>query len=218
MIFDWPASLVPSNVSIRPPRRTVGLNSSLSNFTQATPAIRPPFGLLLEFDAIFGSEVLAWRAMEALFEGRTNRCRVPLFDLWFRASDAAIAAGAVTHSDGTAFSDGALYLTNDLDGVTVTGAQGDRTITADFGSYGEVLQGGLYFGLAEHPYIARRVWWEGSVATIECAPTLRTSYAEEPLKLRPTMIAGLLDDDGANLMLRRGRFGGPSLALEERFA
>ena len=217
MVFDWPGNLVPEDVIIRPPRKTVGLTSSHSEVSQRVPAIRPPFKLTLLFGNLFGSEVLAYRAAEAMFEGMANLARVPLFDLWFRATDAQIAAGAVTHSDGTAFSDGALYLTGDLEGVLVSGVQGQRVITADFGDYGELLQGGLYFGLGEHPYIAQAVWWEGSVATIRCSPTLRRDYAAEPLKLRPTMLAGLTSDDGGELRLKRARYGAPTLELVERF-
>lgn len=217
MIFDWPANLVPADITIRPPRKTAGLNTSLSEFTQAVPVIRPPFGLTFKFDTIFGEQVLAWRAAEAMFEGRANICRVPLFDLWFRATDAAIGAGRVTHSDGTSFSDGALYYTAGLGGVTVTGVQGQRNITVDFGQFGQVLQAGMYFGIGEHPYIAQGVWWEGGVATIRCSPTLRTAYAAVPLTLRPTMLAGLKDDDGASLELTRARYGQPTLDLVERF-
>jgi hypothetical protein len=215
--FEWPASLEPTNVQVRPPRKTVGLNTSLSEFTQAVPAIRPPFGLTLEFSDLFGDEVLAYRAALALFEGRANTVRVPLFDLWFAASDAELGAGGSPHSDGASFSDGALYLVDDLAGVTVNGTQGDRTITADFGSYGRLLQGGLYFGLGDHPYIATGVWWSGSIATIRFSPSLRTDYVDVPLKLRPTMIAGLADDDTGQLTLQRGRYGAATLDLVERF-
>lgn len=217
MTFDWPANLVPDNVFIRPPRRTAGLNRSGSGFTQAVPVIRPPFSVTLEFGQLFGDEVLAWRAMEGLFEGRANTVRLPLFDLWYRASDTVLGAGTVSHSDGTSFSDGALYLTDDLSGVTVTGVQGQRTITADFGSYGQLLQAGLYYGIGDHPYLATGVWWEGSVATIRCTPTLRRDYDAEELRLRPTMIAGLTNDDGGGLNLIRARYGAPSIELEERF-
>lgn len=217
MTFDWPSVLVPINVNVRPPRKTQGLTTSISTFTQSVPVIRPPFGLALEFESISGDEVLAWRAMEGLFEGRSNTVRVPLFDLWFRARDAQIAAGRVSHSDGTAFSDGALYLTGDLTGVTVSGVQGQRNLSVDFGDYGQVLQAGLYFGIGEHPYLATGVWWEGSVATIRCTPTLRQTVTAQPLKLRPTMIAGLLSDDGADLNLTRARYGSPKIVLEERF-
>lgn len=217
MIFDWPEILVPADIMVDPPNKTAGLSTSLSEFTQVVPVIRPPFTMTLDFGTLIGDKVIAWRALLALFEGRANQVRVPLFDLWYRASDAAIAAGAVTFSDGSSFSDGALWLTDDLSGVTVTGSQGDRLITADFGEYGQLLQGGLYFGLGEHPYIAQQVWWDGSVATISCSPTLRTAYVDEPLKLKPTMIAGKREDTGGQLKLTRGRYGGPSLELIERF-
>lgn len=216
-LFDWPANLVPDDVTIRPPRKTAGLSTSLSEFTQTVPVIRPPFGLKLVFGTLFAAEVLAWRAMEGLFEGRANRVRVPLFDLWFRATDVEIGAGAVTHADGTAFSDGTLYLTDDLSGVTVTGVQGQRHITVDFGSYGQLLQGGLYFGIGEFPYLATMVSWEGSVATIRCTPTLRETCIATPLKLKPTMIAGLQSDDGAELALTKARYGAPTIELVERF-
>lgn len=217
MIFDWPEILVPQDVAVLPPRKTAGLSTSLTQFTQAVPVIRPPFGLKLPFGNLFGDEVKAWRAMMALFEGRANQVRVPLFDLWHRASDNAIGAHLVPWSDGATFSDGAMHLTDDLEGVTVSGVQGQRTITADFGQYGQLLEAGLYFGLGEHPYMARRVWWEGSVATIETTPTLRKAYVDEPLKLKPTMIAGLIDDDQGELLLRRARYGAPTLELVERY-
>jgi len=143
--------------------------------------------------------------------------RVPLFDVWYAATQAQIMGGTVTHSDGTAFSDGALYLTRDLSGVLVSGVQGARTITADFGSYGQLLQAGLYFGLGEHPYIATGVSWSGSVATIRCSPSLRRDYDTEPLRLRPTMIGRLPDDDNGALTLESLRYGTPSIEFTEAF-
>lgn len=214
-IFDWPVGLVPTNTLIKPPRKTLGVTSSETGFTQVQPFIRPPFGLTFEYDQLFGDDVLAWRALIASLEGRANVVRISLFDVWFRATDAQIGAGRVTHSDGTAFSDGALYLTDDLAGVTVTGVQGQRNITVDFGSYGQLLQGGLYFGIGEHPYIAQRVAWSGNVATIRCSPTLRLNYIDAPLKLKPTMIGRQLSDDGGLLKLNRGRYGAATLELEE---
>lgn len=218
MIFDWPPNLIPEDVNIQPPRKTAGLNVSLSGKTQAVPVIHPPFGLKLTFPKIWGDQVRAWRAMEMLFEGMANTVRVPLFDLWFQASDAAIGAALTGHSDGTGFSDGTLYSTADLVGVTVTGVQGQRTITADFGSYGHILQAGDYFGLGEYPNGARKVSWSGTIATIECARTLIEDCDAVPLKLRPTMLAGLTSDDGANLELVLARYGQPTLELVERFA
>jgi hypothetical protein len=216
-IFDWPANLCPADVTVRPPRATVGSSTSLSGATQAVPAIRPPFGLTLEFGTLIGDKILSYRALLASLEGQANRVRVPLFDLWYRAKDSAIGVGSVPHSDGTSFSDGALYLTDDLSGVTVTGVQGQRTITADFGAYGRLLSAGLYFGLGDCPYVVQRMSWDGSVATIRHSPTLRFDCDAAELRLKPVMIAKLVDDDNGELRLRRGRYGGPTLDLVEAF-
>lgn len=216
-IFDWPMSLVPLNISIRPPRKTVGLTTSLTQFTQASPAIRAPFGMTLEFDELIGSDVLAYRALLAMLEGRANAVRVPLFDMWLAASDAQISAGLVPHSDGTAFADSALYATNDIQGVLVTGVQGARYITADFGSYGEILEGGQYFGLGDQPYVCATVTWEGSVAKIRCSPTLRQDYTAQPLRLRPVMVGRLTGDDVGEHNLKQISHTAPTLDFEETF-
>lgn len=216
-IFDWPTTLVPHNISIRPPRKTLGLTTSLTQFTQAVPAIRAPFAMTLEFDALFGDDVLAYRTLLALLEGRANAVRVPLFDMWFAATGAQISYGLVGHSDGTSFSDGALYLTDDLIGVLVTAVQGARYITADFGTYGQILQAGQYFGLGDHPYIATSVIWTGTVARIRCAPTLRQDYAAQPLRLRPVMIGRLTGDDVGEHALKSMRWTTPTLDFEETF-
>ncbi|WP_225205391.1 hypothetical protein [Novosphingobium huizhouense] len=216
-IFDWPATLVPRNIQVLPPRATQGLTESLTQFTQAQPVIRPPFTVTMEFDELFGRDVLAWRAMLALLEGRAHCARLPLFDLWYRASEAAIAAGLSGFSDGALFSDGASFSTSDLADVTVTGAQGQRWIEVDFGDHGQLLEGGLYFGIGEHPYIASSVVWTGTVARIRCSPTLRTAYADAPLKLKPTMIGRLTSDDGGALMLKNLRHGAPSITFQEDF-
>lgn len=216
-IIDWPATLVPLNVTIRPPRKTAGLSTSLSQFTQAVPVIRPPFGLTLEFDTLLEGEIKAYRALLGRLEGRANLVRVPVFDLWLRATDAQIKAGVVPHGDGTFFSDGTGYATNDLVGVTVTGVQGNRWISADFGGYGRLLEAGLYFGLGDHLYLATGVKWTGNVASIRCTPTLRDDYTNQPLRLKPVMIGRLPDDDNGELQLKRLRYGAPSIDFVEDF-
>jgi len=216
-VFDWPTTLVPKDITIRPPRHTLGLSTSLTDFTQAVPSIRPPFGLTMQFDALEGDDVLAYRAIHAALEGRANLVRIPLFDLWYAATAAQIMAGETPHTDGTSFSDGALYVTDDLVGVLVTAPQGGRVITADFGTYGPVLQAGCYFGLGDHPYIVTGITWAASVATIRCSPTLRRDYAAASLRLRPTMIGRLVDDDNGALTLQSLRYGMPSIEFQEAF-
>lgn len=216
-VFDWPAVLVPMNVLIRAPRKTVSSTTSLTEINQVVPAIRPPFGVSLEFDWLTGDEVLAWRSLLGLLEGRANLVRLPLFDLWLAASSSAIGTGLVSHSDGTGFSDGAMYLTSDLSGVLVSGVQGQRVITADFGAYGPMLEAGQYFGLGERPYLCSGISWAGTVATIRCNPTLRQDYTAQPLRLRPTMLGRLTDDDGGQTMLQGMRQMRPQIEFVEAF-
>ena len=216
--FDWPATLIPRNIQILPPRATQGMSTSLNRTVQVQAAVRPPFSVMMEFDTLTNGEVLAWRAVAALLEGRANTIRLPLFDLWLRASEAAIGAGLVAHGDGTSFSDGALYSTADIAGVTVTGVQGQRNIAVDFGVYGRLLQAGQYFGLGDEPYICSGITWVGTVATIRCSPTLRRNYTAAALKLKPTMIGRLTSDDGMALMLKDLRYGAPSVTFVEDFA
>ncbi|MBV2147881.1 hypothetical protein KRZ98_06200 [Sphingobium sp. AS12] len=208
--FNWPTSLIPQNITVRPPRKTVGLTTSLSQFTQAVPAIRPPFGLTLEFDTLVGPDVLAWRAIVASLEGRANTVRIPLFDLWYRAKQ-------IGGDPEDYFAEGIDYGTGDLADVLVTGVQGQRNISVDFGTYGEAIKAGLYFGVGDHPYIATAVSWAGTVATIRCSPTLRDDYDDQPLRLKPDMICRLTSDDGGELPLTNLRYGAPVLDLEEAF-
>jgi hypothetical protein len=215
--FDWPATLVPRHIEILPPRATQGLTTSLTQFTQVQASVRPPFTVAMEFDQLFGPDVLAWRAMMALLEGRANLARLPLFDLWYRASDADIVAGRVLHGDGSGFSDAASYLTADLSGVTVSGVQGQRTIMVDFGVYGRLLTAGHYFGIGDHPYIASGISWAGTVATIRCSPTLRIDYTAEALRLKPVMVGRQTSDDGGALKLSNLRHGGPTIVFQEDF-
>lgn len=214
-IIDWPATLVPLNIDVRPPRKTASMTESLDGSAQLVPEIRPPFGLTMQFDTLFGSEILAWRALMGLLEGRANVVRVPIYDPWFAASAAEMYAGGALHSDGTSFSDETAYLTSDIEGVLVTGVQGQRTITADFGDYGQLLDAGLYFGLGEYPYLCTGIEWAANVATIRCTPTLRIAYTAEPLKLRPSMLCRLADDDGGDLPLRSMRTATPSIEFVE---
>lgn len=213
-IVDWPLSLIPLNIAIRPPRKTASMNESLTGFTQAVPVIRPPFGVTVEFDAIEGDDVLTWRALVGALEGRGNVLRLPLFDHWF--NDPAAALGFRTSfADGSFFSDGSAFVISDIVGVVASGTQGDRTLSIDFGPYGRALQAGFYFGLGEEPYLATSVTWAGTVATVRITPSLRRTAPSVAVRLRPTLLCQLKDDDSGELLLRNLRWSTPALDLVE---
>lgn len=215
--IEWPAVLQPRDINLTPPRQTKSLTKSLTNFEQVQPVIRPPWRGRLAFATLEGDQVLAYRAFLAACEGRSNLFRLPIFDLHHWASDAQIAAGSAPHSDGSEFSDGALYLTNDLSGVTVTGIQGEKQIVVDFGAYGPILKAGQYFGIGNDLHIATGVWWDGSTATIRFTSSLRRDHSAAPLRLRPYLIAKLAQDDSGDHELAYGRWTEPVLEFEEAF-
>lgn len=216
-LIEWPSVLQPRNINIRPPRQTKSLTKSLTNFEQVQPVIRPPWRVTLSFATLVGDQVLAYRAFLAACEGRANLVRLPIFDLHHWATDAQLQGGSVPHSDGTPFSDGALYVTEDISGVTVTGVQGEKQITADFGEYGQILKAGQYFGVADDLHIATAVFWGSNVATIRFTSSLRRDHAEAPLRLRPYLIARLAEDETGDHDLQFGRWAEPVLDFEEAF-
>lgn len=215
--IEWPSVLQPRNINIRPPRQTKSLTKSLTNFEQVQPVIRPPWSVRLGFGTLEGEKVLAYRALLAACEGRSNLVRLPVFDLNFWATAAEIAAGSVGHGDGSSFSDGALYVTDDLSGVTATGAQGEKEIVVDFGSYGQLLKAGHYFGIGNDLHIATGVWWTGNVATIRFTSSLRRNHTAAQFRLRPYLIARLADDDVGEHDLEYGRWTAPVLEFQEAF-
>jgi len=175
----------------------------------------PRWAFSLEFNNLKRHLIPAYRAMVAELEGRTNALRVPVFDPQFWPSDAEIGIASVPHSDGTPLSDGAEYLTTDVEGITATGLKGSKVLVVDFGAYGPIFSGGLYFGVEDETYLATSVLWAGSVATIRFQPGLRQDHTDARVRLRPRLIMRLVDDQGGELPLERGIIGAPSLEMVE---
>jgi hypothetical protein len=216
-LIEWPSVLQPRNINIRPPSQTKSLTKTLTNFEQVQPVIRPPWRVSLSFATLVGDKVLAYRALLAACEGRTNPIRLPIFDLYHWASDAQIGAGEVPHSDTTLFSDLTAYGVIDVSDVVVNGIQGEKQISVDFSQYGPILKAGQYFGIADDLHIATGVWWAGTVATIKFTSSLRRDHVNAPLRLRPYLIARLADDDTGEHGLAYGRWTEPVLELDEVF-
>ena len=216
-LIEWPSVLQPRNINIRPPSQTKSLTRTLTNFEQVQPVIRPPWRVSLSFATLVGDQVLAYRALLAACEGRTNPIRLPIFDLHYWASDAQIGAGQAGHSDTALFSDFSTYAVTDLSGVVVSGMQGEKQITVEFGQYGPILKAGQYFGIADDLHIATGVWWTGTIATIKFTSSLRRDHVNAPLRLHPYLIARLADDNTGEHELTYGRWTEPVLELEEVF-
>lgn len=215
MIIEWPTGLSPRIINLRLINKTRSAGESISGFEQVSGSLATRWAFSLEFNNLKRHLIPAYRAMVASLEGRANALRVPVFDPQFWPPDAVLGIASVPHSDGTPFSDESEYLTNDVSGLTVTGLKGAKTITVDFGNYGAIFDGGLYFGVDEEAYLATGVVWAGAVATIRFQPGLRQDHTDAQFRLRPRLIMRLADDQGGELALERGIIGSPSLELVE---
>lgn len=212
-LMEWPATLDPAIITVIPPGEVLSTGKALSGSTQEVPARRPPFGVTLDFSNLFDSQVLAWRAMAAHLAAR-GRVRVPLFDA-LEPSDAQIGAATSLHSDGTPFSDGTPYARTDIAGVTASVAAGMRNASIDFGDYGPILKAGQYFNLGDDPHIAKAVFYEGSVASIQFESAAKRTHSNVVVSLRASMIAKLADGQTGAIALDYGRYGAPQIELVE---
>ncbi len=215
MIIEWPTGLSPRIINLRLINKTRSAGESLTGFEQVAGSLATRWGFSLEFNNLKRHLIPAYRAMVASLEGRANALRVPVFDPQFWPTDAEIGIASVPHSDGTPFSDDAEYLTTDVSGITATGLKGAKELTVDFGDYGPIFDGGLYFGVEEETYLATSVQWAGNVATIKFQPGLRQDHTAATFRLRPRLLMRLADDQGGELALERGIIGAPSLELVE---
>lgn len=216
MIIDWAhPALAPRIIDLRLINKTRSAGESITGFEQVLYGVTQRWAFSLEFNYLKLSMVPAYRAMIASLEGRANALRVPVFDRQFWPSDAVLGIASATHSDGSAFSDETEYLTSDIEGITVSGGIGAKEITVDFGSYGEVFEAGLYFGIEDETYLATSVVWDGSEATINFQPGLRQTHVGSTFRLRPRLIMRLANDESGAHPLELGRATRPTLELVE---
>lgn len=215
MIIEWPTGLSPRIINLRLINKTRSAGESLTGFEQVAGSLATRWAFSLEFNNLKRHLIPAFRAMVASLEGRANALRVPVFDPQFWPQDVLLGLISVGHSDGTDFSDGAEYVTTDVGGITVTGLKGTKVLTVDFGDYGQIFDGGLYFGVEDETYLATAVSWSGSVATIKFQPALRQDHTAAQFRIRPRLLMRLADDQGGELALERGIIGAPSLELVE---
>lgn len=216
MIIEWMhPRLSPKIIDLRIINQTRSAGESVTGFEQVVSGVQARWAFSLEFNNLKRETIPSYRAMIASLEGRANALRVPVFDPKFWPSEEVLGIALVPHSDETPFGDGGLYLANDVSGITATGLAGSKEIEIDFGSYGEVFDAGLYFGIEDETYISTSVIWAGSVATIKFAPGLRQDHTAAIFRLRPRLIMRLAGDDVGGHPLDRGIITAPSLELVE---
>lgn len=215
-VIEWPhPDLAPRVIDMHCSNPTRSAGESITGFEQVAEAITQRWLLSLDFNNLKRHTVLPYRAMIGALRGRANAIRVPMFDAQFWPGAEELYLGTVPFSDGTPFGDGTEFATSDISGVVASCSLGEKSVTIDFGSYGQVLQPGQYFGLGAEGYLVTSIFWSGNVATILFEPGARRDYVAAAVTLRPTLVMRKVADDGGRHALEWGLQTSPRLDLEE---
>jgi hypothetical protein len=223
MTLMWPdAVLRPQNVAFDLAPRTLAGPSSVSGFTQV---VASDAGI---WKAKFGSvvinrrqHVLAFRAIDALLEGRMTPILVPLCRGYQPVPVGAVDAGLysqVPHSDDAFFDDGSGYVSTVIE-VTASADAAARAVSVpvDIGYAGEI-EPGQHFSIGERLYRIRGITFASPTsATLSFRPPLREAVtAGDRLEFdNPVCRMRLASDDAMNLELQLRRFGSPSVEFIE---
>lgn len=219
MTIRWPEkTLRPQNVAFTPMARTLAGPTSVSGKTQVVSSAA---GI---WKATFGSvivkkraEVLAWRAVETLLEGRLNPILVPFCRAYNPLATVDGLYDAVPHSDDSYFSDGSGYVGGAMQvlsgGMAANATSGNIAI-----GYGGTIEPGQHFSVGERGYRLRSVvYTSANTADITFRPPLREAVANgaELNFDDPVVRMRLATDDAMDLELALRRFGTPSVSFVE---
>lgn len=219
MTILWPVHILrPQNVAFDIAPRSLAGPSSVSGFSQV---VASDAGI---WKARFGSvivnsrdRVLAWRAIDALLEGRLNPILVPLCRAYQPVPDDFVDDD-VPHSDDAPFDDETEY-----DGSVISVLlAADMAVRAVSGSvnieYAGTLQPGQHFSLGERLYRLRSVTYTGAdTADITFRPPLReAATAGSILEFdNPVCRMRLASDQEMNLELAGRRRAAPTVNFIE---
>lgn len=179
----WPVGVLrPRNVSFDIYPRTLAGPTSVSGATQVVSSDaglwRITFG---DITVRNRSEVLAWRGVDALLEGRLNPVLVPFCRAYQPVPAGAVAVGlydGVTHDDDTPFDDDAPYVSTVIEIETSASASAGATTISVTVGYADTIVPGQPFSIGERAYRARTITYaSATAATITFRPPLREAVA-----------------------------------------
>lgn len=215
----WPIhALRPQNVAFDPAPRSLASPASVSGATQV---VASDAGI---WKATFGNviirnrqHVLAFRALGVLLEGRLNPVLVPRCGD-YQPKPATGWSEGVPHSDGTPFSDDALYQGTTIGAVAAAAAPA-RAVTLDVViANAGLIQAGQDFSVGERMYRIKRADYTAPTrATLKFWPVLREAVpAGAVLNFdSPVCRMRLVDDSQMDLELQLRRFGQPTVQFLE---
>lgn len=179
----WPVGVLrPRNVSFDIYPRTLAGPTSVSGKTQTVSSDagiwRITFG---DITVRNRAEVLAWRGVDVLLDGRLNPVLVPFCRAYQPVPAGAVAAGlydGVTHDDDTPFDDETEYVQSVIGVTTSAAASAGATSLSATITYADTIAPGQVFSIGERAYRVRTITYASATsATITFRPPLREAVA-----------------------------------------
>jgi hypothetical protein len=222
--IDWPLSLRPRSVS--PPMLQALSRSGGRSLGGSERVVQHDAGYWRFSFSVILSEVaqeMAWRAVEALADGRAVPLRVPVCESGRSPAalpDWKFPDPTVLHSDDTEFDDGTSYLTRMYAcSVAATAAERATALTVAVTNLPKVLPWpGMFFTLNDRLYKVRTVTaLVGNAVALTIRPPLRqAALAGDDINFdQPTGLFRLGSDSTGARNLDLLRFGTLSLDLVE---
>lgn len=220
MTIRWPISrLRAQNVAFDIMPRTLAGPSSVSGYTQVVSSDAGIWkatlgGIIVKSRA----EVLAFRAIANLLEGRLGTILIPLCRAYQPVPAGAVAAGLyeeVPHSDDSLFDDDTGYVGTVIDVVAAAPAAVRAVSMTVTVNYAGDIESGQHFSLGERLYRVRT--FDADTGAMTFRPPLREAVvAGDRLEFdNPICRMRLASDSEMNLDLSLRRFANPTVNFIE---
>lgn len=218
MTIRWPdAVLRPQNVAFDIAPRSLAGPSSVSGVTQVVASDAGIWkatlgGVIVKSRA----EVLAFRAIANLLEGRLGTILVPLCRAYQPVpADSDALYDDVPHSDDSLFEDDTGYVGTVIDVVAAAPAAVRAVSMTVTVNYAGDIEPGQHFSLGERLYRVRT--FDAGTGAMTFRPPLREAAAAgDALNFDdPVCLMRLASDDAMNLELSLRRFGNPTVNFIE---
>lgn len=177
--ITWPVGVLrPRNVSFDIYPRSISGPTSVSGKTQVVSSDAGIWRITFSDITVRNrAEVLAWRGVDALLEGRLNPILVPFCRAYQPVPDGAVDAGLyepVPHDDDAFFDDDTGYVGTVIDVTAAEAATAGATSLAVTIDYADMIVPGQPFSIGERAYRVRTITYTTSTtATITFRPPLR---------------------------------------------
>jgi hypothetical protein len=220
MTILWPVNrLRPQNIAFDIASRNLAAPPSVSGATQVVSSDagiwRATFGSVIVKSR---NEVLAWRAIDVLLEGRLGAILLPMCAGYQPRPDDAAELGlydSIPHSDDAFFSDDSGYQGRVINVHAAAPAAARAVSMSVTVVVAGTIEPGQHFSIGERLYRIRS--FNSDTGTMTFRPPLREAVTtgtalnfDSPVgKFR------LATDDGMNLELALRRFGSPSVSFVE---